>query len=290
MDITVLIPTMNEPAVQDVIKDVLKALEEHNVNVLVIDKSSDDTPLRAEQAGARVIFQFAKGYGDAYLTGFNYATGDLIVMLDGDRTYDPMDIPNLIEPILREQADFVLGNRFANLKEGAMSFRNKLGNKIITAFVNRLYDLQISDSQSGMRALKREMLDNLNLNLKGMPFATEMIIEARRAGFRIAEIPISYYPRVGTPKLRAFRHGASIFGTLLRMLRDYNPLLLFGSIGFLLIISGILVGLQAVFRWVILGSMPNLSITIFSVLLILSGLQVLFFGLMTDILVKKFHQ
>ena len=290
LDITVLIPTMNEPAVQDVIKDVFTALEEHNVNVIVIDKSSDDTPIRAEQAGARVIFQLARGYGDAYLTGFKYATGDIIVMLDGDRTYDPMDIPSLLEPILREQADFVLGNRFANLKEGAMSSRNKLGNKTITAFVNRLYDLQISDSQSGMRVFKRNMLDDVNLDLKGMPFATEMIIEARRAGVRIAEVPISYYPREGSAKLRAFRHGASIFGTLLRMLRDYNPLLLFGSIGFLLIISGILVGLLPVFGWIISSSTTNLTFTIFSVLLILSGLQVLLFGLMADILVRKFHQ
>jgi glycosyltransferase involved in cell wall biosynthesis len=290
LDITVLIPTMDEPAVQDVIKDVFIALEEHNVDVIVIDKSSDDTPIRAEQAGARVIFQLAKGYGDAYLTGFKYATGDIICMLDGDRTYDPMELPSLLEPILREQADFVLGNRFANLKEGAMSSRNKLGNQTITAFVNRLYDLQISDSQSGMRAFRREMLDDVNLNLKGMPFATEMIIEARRAGVRIAEVPISYYPRVGSAKLLPFRHGASIFGTLLRMLRDYNPLLLFGSIGFLLIISGILVGLLPVLGWIIPISTSNLTFTILSVLLILSGLQVLLFGLMADILVRKFHQ
>jgi hypothetical protein len=74
------------------------------------------------------------------------------------------------------------------------------------------------------------------------------------------------------------------------MLRDYNPLLLFGSIGFLLIISGILVGLLPVFGWIVSGSTANLRLTIFSVLLILSGLQVLLFGLMADVLVRKFHQ
>ena len=101
MDITAVIPTMNEPAAQDVIKDVFKALEGHNVEVLVVDKSSDDTPIRAEKAGARVIYQFASGYGDAYITGFKHL-GDrceIIVMLDGDKTYDPLELPKLIEPI-----------------------------------------------------------------------------------------------------------------------------------------------------------------------------------------------
>ncbi len=292
MDITAVIPTMNEPAAQDVIKDVFKALEGHNVEVLVVDKSSDDTPIRAEKAGARVIYQFASGYGDAYITGFKHL-GDrceIIVMLDGDKTYDPLELPKLIEPILREQADFVMGNRFADLKEGAMSSRNKFGNKTITAFVNRLYDLDISDSQSGMRAFKKDVLDAIDLNLTGMPFATEMIIEARRAGVRIAEVPISYYPRVGSAKLRPFKHGASIFGALLRMLRDYNPLMLFGSIGFLISILGAIVGLSVVVEWITTGNIIHLASVVLSALLVMSGLQILLFGLIADINVKKVRE
>lgn len=289
MDITAVIPTMNEPAAQDVIKDVFKALEGHNVEVLVVDKSSDDTPIRAEQAGARVIYQFASGYGDAYITGFKHIDDkcEIIVMIDGDRTYDPLELPKLVEPILREQADFVLGNRFADLKKGAMSSRNKMGNKTITRFVNWLYDLDISDSQSGMRAFKKDILDIIDLNLKGMPFATEMIIEARRAGVRIAEVPISYYPRVGSAKLRPFTHGASIFGTLLRMLRDYNPLMLFGSIGFLIIILGVIIGLRVVVEWFMTGTIIHLASVVLSALLVMSGLQILLFGLIADIQVKK---
>ncbi|MFX1520038.1 MAG: glycosyltransferase [Promethearchaeota archaeon] len=292
MDITAVIPTMNEPAVQEVIKDVFKALEGHNVEVLVVDKSSDDTSQRAEQAGARVIYQFARGYGDAYITGFKHLNDrcDIIVMLDGDKTYDPLELPKLVEPILRGQADFVLGNRFADLKKGAMGSRNKLGNKTITRFVNWLYDLQISDSQSGMRAFRKDVLDVIDLNLKGMPFATEMIIEAKRAGVRIAEVPISYYPRVGSAKLRPFKHGASIFSTLLRMLRDYNPLMLFGSLGAVVIIAGILVGLRVIIEWILTGNIVHLASAVLSALLIMSGLQIFLFGLIADIFVKKVRE
>ena len=113
--ISVIIPTMNEPAISKVIDDVRKALKHFDLEVIVVDKSSDETPKKAKKAGAVVIGQEESGYGNAYMTGFGTLTPntDIVVMMDGDNTYDAYEIPMLVDPIINGHADLSLGNRFA---------------------------------------------------------------------------------------------------------------------------------------------------------------------------------
>jgi len=291
MKVSVVIPTMNEPAIESVVKDVFSVLKDYEVEVLVVDNSSDDTAERATKSGATIIHQRGKGYGNAYITGFKQVerTSDVIVMLDGDYSYDPHDIPKLLEPI-KEGADFVIGNRFAAMEQGAMSKKNVFGNRILTSLIRFLYHTSISDSQSGMRAITRTALENLKMKSQKMPFATEMIIEARKEGLEIIEVPIKYRVRVGAAKLNPYRDAINIIYTMIRLVRDYNPIVIFLPIGLILLLIGFGFGIDILIEWIKTGVVTRFAGAILSVLLIVVGLQIMLFGLLADIILTNLRR
>jgi len=291
MKVSVVIPTMNEPAIEVVVKEVFSVLKDYEVEVLVVDNSSDDTSERATKSGATIIHQHGKGYGNAYITGFKQVerTSDIIVMLDGDYSYDPRDIPKLLEPI-KEGADFVIGNRFAAMEQGAMSKRNVFGNRILTSLIRFLYHTPISDSQSGMRAITRTALENLKMKSQKMPFATEMIIEARKEGLEIVEVPIKYRVRVGAAKLNPYRDAINIIYTMIRLVRDYNPIVIFLPIGLILLLIGFGFGIDILIEWIKTGVVTRFAGAILSVLLIVVGLQIMLFGLLADIILTNLRR
>jgi dolichol-phosphate hexosyltransferase len=291
MKISVVIPTLNEPAIESVLHDVFDALKDRDIEVILVDKSTDETPARAAELGAKIINQTGTGYGDAYITGFKHISKDteVVVILDGDYTYDPYDIPALLQPI-NDGVDFVIGNRFAHMDEEAMSKRNALGNKILTGMIRYLYHVQITDSQSGMRAIRRSALEDLRLQSPHMPFASEMIIEARIAGLTIAEVPIRYRKRIGQAKLDPFRDALSIVFMTVRLVRDYNPIVIFLPIGFILILVGLGYGASIFVEFVHTGVVTRFAGTILSVLLIMTGLQISLFGMLADIILTNLRR
>jgi glycosyltransferase involved in cell wall biosynthesis len=291
MKISVIIPTMNEPAIADVLHDVFGALQEYSVEVIVVDKSKDETAMRAAELGAKVIHQTGTGYGDAYLTGFKHVSEDTetVVILDGDYTYDPYDIPKLLQPI-NDGADVVIGTRFALMDKGAMSRRNALGNRMLTALLRSLYHVRLTDSQSGMRAIRRSALDRLKLQSPNMPFASEMIIEAQKENLAITEVPIRYRTRVGQAKLDPFRDAFSILSITVRLVRDYNPLVIFLPIGLALMLVGFGYGASILIEYIKTGIVTRLAAAILSVLLILTGLQITLFGLLADIILTNLRR
>jgi glycosyltransferase involved in cell wall biosynthesis len=291
MKISVIIPTMNEPAIADVLHDVFDALQQYSVEVIVVDKSKDETAMRAAELGAKVIHQTGTGYGDAYLTGFKHVSEDIetVVILDGDYTYDPYDIPKLLQPI-NDGADVVIGTRFALMDKGAMSRRNALGNRMLTALLRSLYHVRLTDSQSGMRAIRRSALDRLRLQSPNMPFASEMIIEAQKENLAITEVPIRYRTRVGQAKLDPFRDAFSILSITVRLVRDYNPLVIFLPIGLALMLVGLGYGTSILIEYIKTGIVTRLAAAILSVLLILTGLQITLFGLLADIILTNLRR
>nr|MQY62269.1 glycosyltransferase [archaeon] len=206
--------------------------------------STDGTDEIAKDMGADVIYQRGRGYGNALKTGFFYARKRLdakvIVMMDADLTYDPKHIPKLVAPILNDEADMVVGNRFAGMQEGAMPFVNMVGNRVLSLVAKLALGLNVYDTQSGMRAFKSELLDRMNLVAVGMPLAMEMLAEAHSVDARIREVPISYRPRVGETKLNPIKDGGRILGTTVRLMFDIRPLLFFGIIGTVLGVMGLL--------------------------------------------------
>ncbi|MGB9370370.1 MAG: glycosyltransferase family 2 protein, partial [Halobacteriota archaeon] len=265
--------------------------QQYSVEVIVVDKSKDETAVRAAELGAKVIHQTGTGYGDAYLTGFKHVSEDTetVVILDGDYTYDPYDIPKLLQPI-NDGADVVIGTRFALMDKGAMSRRNALGNRMLTALLRSLYHVRVTDSQSGMRAIRRSALDRLKLQSPNMPFASEMIIEAQKENLAITEVPIRYRARVGTAKLDPFRDAFSIVSITVRLVRDYNPLVIFLPIGLALMLVGLGYGTTILIDYIHTGIVTRIAAAILSVLLILTGLQVTLFGLLADIILTNLRR
>lgn len=213
MLISVVIPALNEEGVvgrtvKSVPVDELE-IRGYDVEVLVVDNAStDNTALEAAAAGARVVREEKRGYGNAYLRGFREARGDILVMGDADLTYPFEMIPDFIAEI-EKGYDFVIGDRMNGMMEdGAMpALHRYIGNPALSKMLNILFRNNVRDTHCGMRAFTREALERLNLQAPGMEFAIEMVIEASEKGLRISQIPIPYRQRGGEAKLHSFKDG-----------------------------------------------------------------------------------
>jgi glycosyltransferase involved in cell wall biosynthesis len=211
-DISVVMPCLNEAgSVGRCIERAWEGIRRTGLSgeVVVSDNgSTDDSVEVAARAGARVVRQPERGYGNAYLKGFAEARGRFIIMGDSDGSYDFTQIDRLVEP-LREGYDYVLGSRFAGrILPGAMPWSHRyIGNPVLTAVLNRLFKVDSTDAHSGMRAFTRDAYRRMALQSQGMELASEIVINAAKAGLRGTEVPITYHPREGESKLRWARDG-----------------------------------------------------------------------------------
>ena len=210
-EISLVLPCRNEEAtIGDVILQAKKTFSEKHLQIVVADNSNDSSPVIASRLGAFVLRPTRLGYGAAYRYAFRYCEGQLIGMMDADGTYDVREMPLLMEALEQGRADLVIGSRLkGSMEKGAMPwYKRRIGNPLLTRILDILFGLKISDAHCGMRALRREALDSLDLRCEGMEFASEMLVQAARKGLRIEEVPITYRRRVGTPsKLSSVRDG-----------------------------------------------------------------------------------
>jgi dolichol-phosphate mannosyltransferase len=292
--VVIVIPALNEEEGIGKVLDEIGELNGFNCEIVVVDGGSTDRTVQIASAKhAKVIFQRGKGYGNALQEGFDYASQSLnasiIVMIDADGTYLPSEINRFLPTIVQNGAGLVIGNRFAGLTAGAMSFTNRLGNHILSFAARWALKIDVSDTQCGMRAIRASLWKQLDMKAYGMPFAIEMLAEAREVG-TIVEVPITYLPRIGSSKLAPSRDGISIAITILRLARDYQPLLFFGGIGAVLILLGILLGIVVVVEWLQTGVITRTSSVVLSSTLLLGGGLVLVLGLVADMIknVKRF--
>lgn len=226
VQISVVIPCLNEAeSIGQCVNAAQRVLDEHGLEgeVLVVDNGSEDgSGTLARLAGARVVDEPRRGYGSAYLAGFAAARGDYIVMIDADLTYDFEEIPRFIRE-LDAGAELVMGNRMEAVQPGAMSIISRIGNPLLSGFLNLLFRTPIRDAHCGMRAVRRDVLPVLALQATGMELASEMVIRAARGGLEIRELPIALHPREGESKLSPFRDG----WRHLRLMLVYHPNFLF---------------------------------------------------------------
>ncbi len=243
--------------------------------VIVVDNgSADGSGGLARAAGALVVEEPRRGYGSAYLAGLAVAKGDYIVMLDADLTYDFREIPRFVQE-LEDGAQLVVGNRMSSIAPGAMSLLSRLGNPLLSGFLNVLHRTNIRDVHCGMRALRRDVLPALNLRTVGMEFASEMVIRATRERLDVREVPIELHPRVGTSKLSPFRDG----WRHLRVILVYNPTFLFLLPGTVMLLAGSLITLLVFVEVPIFGRELYIHSLIIGCLLILLGVQAIGLGL-----------
>lgn len=199
MRVSVIIPTHNEAqAIERVLADLPADL---TTEVIVVDSNSTDgTPEIAARMGARVLQEPRRGYGRACLTGLSAASSpDVVVFLDGDYSDRPSELPNLLAPIVEGRADITLGGRL-QCSTRALPWHQVFGNRLAAGLIRLLYGLDISDL-GPFRAGRAEVLRALRLDETTYGWAVEMILKGSLGGFRIVEVPVSYYPRIGKSKI-----------------------------------------------------------------------------------------
>ncbi|TAL58360.1 MAG: glycosyltransferase family 2 protein, partial [Nanoarchaeota archaeon] len=239
LEVSVVIPCLNEEqTIGTVVGKALHSFREHGIKgeVVVADNgSSDKSASIARKAGARVVVEEKKGYGNALQCGFSVAKGRYFIMGDADDTYDFLDLNKFVKP-LRDGYDFVIGSRLkGRIMKGAMPWLHRyIGNPILTAYLNLFHGTKISDSHCGLRAFTKEAYDRMKAVSPGMEYASEIIIRAAEEKLRIKEVPITYYPRKGESKLHSFRDG----WRHLRFMLLYSPFYIFLYFGAALFLFG----------------------------------------------------
>jgi glycosyltransferase involved in cell wall biosynthesis len=247
LSVSVVIPCLNEAEnIAACVSAARSVLERNGLagEVIVVDNgSSDGSGELARAAGAVVVEEPRRGYGSAYLAGFATASGDVIMMADADLTYDFDEIPRFLREF-EEGAELVMGNRMENIRPGAMPWLNRyVGNPALSGFLNVLYKTGVKDVHCGMRAIRRDVLERLDLRSTGMEFASEMVIRAAKEGLDIREFPIEYHPRGGVSKLSPFRDG----WRHLRLILVFSPTFLF------IVPGAVMAGLGALISALVLG-------------------------------------
>jgi len=282
IEVSVVMPCLNEePTIGVCVEKALQTFERYGIRgeVVVADNNSTDCSVEiALSKGARVVHQIDPGYGNAYRKGIAMARGKYIVMADSDNTYDFGQINQFIEP-LRNGYDFVIGSRLkGNMLKGSMPpLHRYIGNPLLSGVLRIMFHAKISDAHCGMRAFTREAYQRMHLITTGMEFASEMVINAVKAGLKIKEIPITYYRREGESKLRSFHDG----WRHLRFMLLYSPNHLFLVPGLIFFVLGLAMMTALLFGPIVINNRTfDIHCMIIGGLLNIIGLQTVALGML----------
>jgi len=285
-EVCVLIPTLNEaPTIGAIVREFKSLGYDH---ILVMDgKSSDNTIKNAREAGATVRTQTGKGKGNAIIEAFENIEQTYILMLDGDGTYSAKDAEKMLTPLFLG-FDQVIGDRLINAEEGSFSRLNLLGNHLLNMLFKVAHSRDLHDILSGYRAFTNLAIHQMHLKEKGFEIETEISVESVRNGQRVMAVPIRYSRRPGTAtKLSPFHDGIKIISTIYRLARVNNPMFYFGMMGIFTSILGLLTGVFVFLEW--LRHIDHIPLTILTVLLVVVGIEIFMFGMISDMLLV-FHR
>jgi glycosyltransferase involved in cell wall biosynthesis len=283
MRVAVLVPCFNEEAaVATVVADFRKALP--TAEVFVYDNnSSDRTVAVARGAGAQVRSERRQGKGHVVRRMFADVDADIYVLVDGDATYDAASAPRMIDRLLSERLDMVVGFRVDQV-EGAYRHGHRSGNRILTGFLSWVFGRTFKDILSGYRVFSRRFVKSFPVLSDGFEIETELSVHALELALPVAEIETPYRarPEGSFSKLNTWRDGFRIFGTILKLYRSERPLRFFIAIGVILALTSIALAIPIIVTYLKVGVVPRLPTAVLSMGLMILAMLSVSSGLVLD--------
>jgi glycosyltransferase involved in cell wall biosynthesis len=281
--IAVLLPCYNEEAaIGRVVAGFSEALP--GARIYVYDNNScDRTVDQAQQAGAVVRTERMQGKGHVVRRMFADVDADVYVMADGDLTYDPKAAPAMVEQLVRERLDMVVGTRIHDAKD-AYRGGHVLGNRLFTGLLARLFGRSFSDIFSGYRVFSRRFVKSFPVLSEGFEIETEMSVHALELRMPIGEVETVYgaRPEGSESKLSTFRDGWRILKTIVTLYRVERPVLFYGMIGALLVVAALLLSVPLVTTYLDTGLVPRFPTAILVTGMIIVAVLCFFAGLILD--------
>jgi glycosyltransferase involved in cell wall biosynthesis len=274
--VAVLVPCFNEEAaVATVVADFRKALP--LAEIFVYDNnSSDRTMAVAREAGAQVRSERRQGKGHVVRRMFADIDADIYVLVDGDATYDAASAPRMIDTLLNDHLDMVVGFR---VDQAELAYRpgHRTGNRMLTGFLSSVFGEAFKDILSGYRVFSRRFVKSFPVLSDGFEIETELSVHALELALPVAEIETPYYarPEGSFSKLNTWRDGFRILGTILKLYRSEKPLRFFTAIGVFLTLVSIALAIPVIVTYLEQGIVPRLPTAVLSMgLMILAVLSV----------------
>jgi glycosyltransferase involved in cell wall biosynthesis len=287
--VAVMIPCYNEElTIAQVIADVRLALP--NADIYVYDNNSKDrTAEVAEKAGAIVRFEKRQGKGFVLQRMFREIDADIYVMIDGDSTYPANEAQRLIDPVINDGVDMVIGSRLMSASNSEFKRLNRFGNKVFLRTINYIFKVELTDILSGYRAFSRKFIKNVLLFAGGFDTETEMTIKALARGYQIVEVPVDLTnrPDGSSSKIRVVRDGSLILKMIFSLFRDYKPLTFFGGIGIFMMGVGLVLGAFVVYEFIETGFVYRFPTAILATGLELAGMLSVTVGLILHTIARR---
>jgi glycosyltransferase involved in cell wall biosynthesis len=290
--IAILIPCFNEELTIEKVIDEFR-IELPEARTYVFDNNSTDrTVERARGKGATILHERRQGKGFVVQSMFREISADIYVMVDGDGTYPASSVHALLEPVLSNDADMVVGSRLDPTSQSQFRLLNRIGNHIFLFLTRTIFHERINDMLSGYRAFSRNIVKQLPLLSRGFEIETELTIKALQRGYRVIELPVSLSsrPRGSYSKIRHFHDGLVIVTMIFSLARDYKPLTVFGAIGALLVVTGFVPGTIVILEFLRTGFISHLPSAVLAVGLVLSGLITGMVGLFLHTVIRRFQE
>ncbi|MDO4616806.1 MAG: glycosyltransferase family 2 protein [Lachnospiraceae bacterium] len=293
-NIAVLIPCYNESVtIAKVVRDFKEVFEDSpwTANIYVYDNNSTDgTDEIARKAGAIVRYERQQGKGNVIRRMFREIDAECYLMIDGDDTYPAEHAREMVEKVLNEQADMVVGDRLSStyFTENKRPFHN-FGNSLVRKSINLLFKSEIKDIMTGYRAFSYEFVKTFPVLSNGFEIETEMSIHAIDKNMALQNVVIDYRdrPEGSESKLNTFSDGAKVLKTIVRLFRNYKPMVFFGSISAILAILSVIFFVPIMVTYVKTGLVPKLPTLIVCGFAFIAAIQSLFSGLILSSLGQK---
>jgi glycosyltransferase involved in cell wall biosynthesis len=281
--IAVLVPCFNEEAaIASVVADFRKALP--SAEIFVYDNNSSDRTIAvARDAGALVRSEKRQGKGHVVRRMFADVDADIYVLVDGDATYDAASVPRMIDTLLSDHLDMVVGLRI-DQAEAAYRAGHRAGNRLLTGFLSSVFGKAFTDILSGYRVFSRRFVKSFPVLSDGFEIETELSVHALELSLPTAEIETPYYarPEGSVSKLNTWRDGFRILGTILKLYRSEKPLRFFTSIGIFLALNSIGFAIPVFITYFEQGIVPRLPTAVLSMGLMVLAMLSLSCGLVLD--------